>query len=164
MRRSIFALVAASMLAACNHLPVTLSQDSESRQVVELIAAAHAFAGLQGEDQKRELNAANQSFAKERSAYARVRVALLLSLPGTAVADEARAMTVLEPLLSGTGGGATQTAALRQFAGLLYAEVGERVREQRKSAQLREQSAQLKEQLDALRAIERSIIERGKAK
>ena len=164
MRRSIFLLVAASLLAACNHLPLSLSQDSESRQVVGLIANAHAFAGLQGDEQKRELNAANQSLARERSVYARVRVALLLSLPGTAVADETRAMTLLEPLLGGTGAGAARNVALRQFAGLLYAEVGERVREQRKSAQLKEQSAQLKEQLDALRAIERSIIERGKSK
>jgi hypothetical protein len=63
-------------------------------------------------------------------------------------------MNLLEPLLAG-GGDAAKGVPLRQFAGLIHAQVGERVREQRKSAQL-------KEQLDALRAIERSIIERGK--
>jgi len=161
--KTILALVAAcSALAGCNHLPGLLSEDSESREVLALIGQAHRVAGLQGEEQKKELNAANQGFAKERSPYSRVRLALLLSLPGTSFTDEARSMTLLEPLVPPPG--TAKVAPLRQFAALLYADVGERAREQRKSAQLREQSAQMKEQLDALRAIERSIIERGKPK
>jgi hypothetical protein len=161
--RTLATLVAlCAVLAGCNHLPALLSEDSESREVLALVAQAHRFAGLQAEDQKKELNAASQGFARERSAYSRLRLALLLSLPGTQFADEARAMALLEPLVPPPG--TARVLPLRQFAALLYAEVGERVREQRRSAQLREQSAQMKEQLDALRAIERSIIERGKPK
>lgn len=154
--------VACVLLAGCNHLPALLSEDSESRDVLALIAQANRFAGLQAEDQKKDMNAANQSFSKDRSPVSRVRLALLLSLPGTAFTDEARALQLLEPLV--TGGGTSRSQPLRQFAGLVHADVGERVREQRRSALLREQSVQMKEQLDALRAIERSIIERGKQK
>jgi hypothetical protein len=164
MKRLAFALAFCALLAGCNHLPPLLSEDSSGfREVVALIAYAQKVAGLQGEEQKKELNAANQSFSRDRSPSSRVRLALLLSLPGTPFTDEVRAMNLLEPLLAG-GGDAAKGLPLRQFAGLIHAQVGERVREQRKSAQLREQSVQLKEQLDALRAIERSIIERGKPK
>src|SRR3954469_15418546 len=160
MRVSLVAVCA--VLAGCNHLPGLLSEDSESREVVTLIAQANRFAGLQGEDQKKDMNAANQSFAKDRSPPSRVRLALFLSLPGTPFTDEAKALSLLEPFVA--AGATAKNMPLRQFAGLLHTDLGERVREQRRSAQLREQSAQLKEQLDALRAIERSIIERGKQK
>ena len=161
--KNFFALAAfCAALAGCNHLPGLLSEDSESQEVLTLIATAHKVAGLPGEDQKKELNAASQSFSKDRSPYSRARLALLLSLPGTGFTDEARSMTLLEPLVAPPG--TARVAPLRQFAALVHADVGERLREQRRTAQLREQSAQMKEQLDALRAIERSIIERGKPK
>jgi hypothetical protein len=162
MKTLVALLALCAVLAGCNHLPGVLSDDSESREVVSLIAQANRFAGLQGEDQKKDMNAANQAFAKDRSAPSRVRLALFLSLPGTPFTDEARALTLLEPFVA--VGGAAKNVPLRQFAGLLHVNLSERVREQRRSTQLREQSAQLKEQLDALRAIERSIIERGKQK
>jgi len=152
------------LLAGCNHLPLLLSEDNtESREIVELIAYGHKFVGLQPEDQRKELNVTSQAFSKDRSPQGRLRLALLLSLPGTGLTDEARAMNLLEPLANAAGADG-KFATLRQFADLLYTDLEERVREQRKSAQLKEQAAQLKEQLDALRAIERSIIERGKPK
>jgi hypothetical protein len=166
MRRSIIIVACLSgLLSGCNQLPLKLSEDnSESRELVALIAYANKFVALQPEEQRKELNVASQSFQKDRSPQARVRLAMVLSLPGTAFTDEARAMSLLEPLANATGEDAAKPAVLRQFAGLLYADVGERVREQRKSAQWKEQATQLKDQLDALRAIERSIIERGKPK
>jgi hypothetical protein len=42
---------------------------------------------------------------------------------------------------------------MKLFAGLLHAKISERLREQRRTAQL-------KEQLEALKAVERKIIER----
>jgi hypothetical protein len=124
----------------------------ESRQVVELIAYAQRVAGLQPDEQQRELNASAQIFSKDRGAYGRVRLALLLSLPGTAFCDEPKAAGLLEPLASNEG-----TGPLQQFAGLLHVQVSERVREQRRAAQL-------KEQLDALKDVERKIIEREQAR
>jgi len=138
----------------------------ESREVLELIGYTQKVATLRAEDQRRELNASNQMFSKGRGAYERVRLALLLALPGTTFNDDTRAVSLLEPLA-----GHVEPGPMQQFAGLLYAQISERLR---RSAQLKEQleamkaiernAIQLKEQLDAMRAIERKIIERELAR
>jgi len=79
-----------------------------------------------------------------------------LALPGTAFNDDGRAVSVLEPLAESAARDLPR-GPLQQFAALLYAQIGERAREQPRSAQLREQ-------LEALKAIERGIIEREKAR
>jgi hypothetical protein len=128
------------------------AQERESRQIVELIGYAQRVSGLQADEQQRELNASSQIFSKDRGPYGRVRLALLLSLPGTPFCDETKAAGLLEPLLSKEAAGPMQ-----QFAGLLHTQVSERVREQRRATQL-------KEQLDALKDVERKIIEREQAR
>jgi len=71
---------------------------------------------------------------------------MLYALPGAAIQDDARALSLLEP----AGG----IGALRALAGVVQAQVAERVKAQKRADQF-------KEQLDQLRAVERSIIERG---
>jgi hypothetical protein len=134
----------------------------ESRQVTELIGYTQKVAALRADEQRRELNASNQMHFKNRDAYSRMRLALLLALPGTAFNDDIRAASLFEPLAVNSEAGPMQ-----QFAGLMYSHVSERLR---RSAQLKEQleamkvvernAAQLKEQLDAMRAIERKLLER----
>jgi len=128
------------------------AQERESRQVVELIGYAQRVAGLASDEQQRELNASSQIFSKDRGAYGRVRLALVLSLPGTAFSDEPKAAGLLEPLVSKEA-----TGPMQQFAGLLHTQLAERLREQRRATQL-------KEQLDALKDVERKIIEREQAR
>jgi len=166
MIRTITAFFCASALAAC---AVSIRENHESRQVTELIGYTQKVAALRAEEQRRELNASNQIFSKDRRAYSRVRLALLLALPGTTFSDDTRAASLLEPLA-----GDSEPGPMQEFAGLLYAQISERLREQRRSAQLKEQleamkaiernAAQLKEQLDAMRAIERKILERELAR
>jgi hypothetical protein len=130
----------------------TSARDSrESREVIELIGYAQKVAALRGEEQQRELNASSQMFSKRRGPYARVRYALLLALPGTAFNDDAKAAELLESPATAASG--STPGPMQQFAALLYAQVGERLREQRRTAQL-------KEQLDAMKDVERNIIER----
>jgi hypothetical protein len=153
MSRVAAALVCALALAGCagfGSLPGSASarEERESRQVLDLIRYVQKVASLPADEQLREVNASSQTFSKDRGAYWRVRLALLLSLPGTGFADDAKAAGLLEPLASAEGAGPMQ-----QFAGLLHAQIGERLREQRRAAQF-------KEQLDALKDIERKIIER----
>src|SRR5437879_11127392 len=62
-------------------------ENRESRQVIELIAYTQRVAALQAEEQQRELNASTQMLSKDRGAYGRVRLALLLALPGTTFND-----------------------------------------------------------------------------
>ncbi len=148
-------------LAGCAYLapfPGSSSarESQESRQVIELIAYTQRVGVLQAEEQQRELNASSQTFTKDRGAYGRVRLALLLALPGTAFNDDAKAAGLLESL-AGAGTSESPPGPMQQFAGLLYAQISERLREQRRTAQL-------KEQLEALKAVERKIIEREQAR
>lgn len=127
-------------------------ESRESRQVIELIAYTQKISTLEADDQQRELNASTQTLSKDRGAYVRVRLALLLALPGTAFNDDARAAVLLESVV-----GAAPEGPMQMFANLFLVQIGERLREQRRTAQL-------KEQLDALKAIERKIIEREQAR
>jgi hypothetical protein len=122
----------------------------EARQVSELLGYYQKVAQSGPEDQKRELATATQAFNRDRSNASRVRLALLYVMPGTSFQDEARAAQLLEPLATPGGGG----GAVRQFASLLHAQVTERLKTQKRADQL-------KEQVDALRAIEKQLIDRG---
>jgi len=157
------ALAAVLALAACAQLqapaPVQsrpepqvpappVAEVDESRQVGELLGYYQRVAQLGPEDQKRELATATQGFNRERSNASRVRLALLYVMPGTAFQDDSRAAQLLEPLVTAPGG------ALRQLASLLHTQVTERMKTQKRADQL-------KEQVDALRAIEKQLIDRG---
>jgi hypothetical protein len=155
----------ASVLAGCAAFPfaggnspavVQTREAEEARVVAELVGYVQRVAAMHADEQRRELNVSTQMFSKGRGVYGRVRLALLLALPGTAFNDDTRAAGLLEPLAE-SAALELPKGSLQQFAGLLYAQISERTREQRRSAQLREQ-------LDALKAIERGIIEREKAR
>jgi hypothetical protein len=127
-------------------VPPLPAPPDEAKQLAEIVAAAQRFATLSPDEQKRDYNAVSQSFARERTLAYRLRLAVILATPGSAVQDDPRALALLEGLPAGSG-------ALRQFGALLQAQVADRMRAARRADQL-------KEQLDALRAVERSIIER----
>ena len=132
-----------------------------------------------------ELDAARQLYATRGSEFARVRLAMALSVPGTASNDDARALETLDPVLR------NQNSPLRAIAFIVAAQIQERRRslalqqrleseqrrggglqqrfedEQRRAAawqqrfedeQKRGQSLQQK--LDALRSLEKSLLER----
>ena len=126
-------------------------QIQEMEQVSTLINYAQNVAVLPADEQRKEYSGMNQSYAREPSPFGRVKLALLLCLPGASFQDDARALGLLEPLAAG---GSAASGPLRRFAGLLHAQLNERVREQKRTALLREQ-------LDALKAIERNLIERS---
>ncbi len=123
------------------------AEAEESRQAAELLASAQRVAQLGADDQRKELGTATQAFNRDRTNYNRVKVGLLYALPGAAIQDDARALSLLEPVAGGAG-------ALKALAGVVHAQVAERVKVQKRADQYREQ-------LDQLRAVERSIIERG---
>lgn len=95
----------------------------------------------------REHEAARHAFARSRGDYNRVRLAMLLSIPGTAFADDARALELLDPLTKNPNG------SLHGLAFLLAAQLQERRR-------LEASAQSLQQKLDALRSLERSLIER----
>jgi hypothetical protein len=104
---------------------------------------------LSGPDAIREHEAAWHAYSRARSDFNRVRLAMILSLPGMAFTDEARALGLLDIVARHQGG------RLQGLAVMLGAQVQE---QQRLAA-----SAQgLQQKLDALRSLERSMIERSK--
>jgi hypothetical protein len=138
----------AEFLAPTPQAPAPVVEADESRQVAELLGYYQRVAQLAPEEQKRELATAMQGFNRERSPVNRVRLALLYVIPGTGFQDDARAVQLLEPVAT-TGGG-----AVRQLANLVQAQVSDRMKTQKRADQL-------KEQMEALRAVEKQLLERG---
>lgn len=120
------------------------------RQLSDLVGDYSRIATMKPEDRRREYAGASQAFSRDPTLYHRIRVALLASMPGTPFQDDVRAMSLLAPYAAA---GPTYDR-LRQFGAMLHAQLAER-------AKARARADQLKEQLDALRAVERTIIERG---
>lgn len=162
MIRTVIAIACSAFLAGCAGWPgygalggtSPTRDERESQQVLELIAYVQKVSSLAPDEQQRELNASNQTPSKQRGTYWRVKLALLLSLPGTGFNDDAKAAGLLEPLAFAEG---AASSPMQQLALLLYTQISERVREQRRATQL-------KEQLDALKDVERKIIEREQAR
>ncbi len=148
--------VVALVPAACTAPPtappvvreITISDDA--KQVSDLLGYYSRVAAMQPEDQRREYASAGQTFSRDPTPYNRIRVALLACMPGTPFQDDVRATSLLEPL-SRSGPSADR---LRQLGAMLHGQIEER-------AKARARAEQLREQLDALRAVERTIIERG---
>lgn len=98
-------------------------------------------------DLGKEHDAARQALQATRSDFNRVRLAMLLSLPGTALADEPRALELLDPIAK------NPSCELYGLASLLVSNLQERRR-------LDANAQGLQQKLDALRLLERNMIER----
>jgi hypothetical protein len=104
---------------------------------------------LSGPDVSREHDAARQAYARARTDFNRLRLAIVLSLPGTAFNDDARALDLCDTIAKHEGG------RLQGLALLL----GSHLLEQKRLIA----SAQgLQQKLDALKSLERSMIERSR--
>ena len=126
--------------------------NDEDQQALVLLADLQRYASDPADDLRRELTGASAAFARTRSDANRIRVAMLLTLPAAGSPDDARALSLLEPLVV-KGGGAT--SPLKQIASVLYAQIVERARSLREE---QKRTAAAQEKLDALRAVERSLL------
>jgi len=125
--------------------------NEEDQQALALLADLQRYATDNGDDVKRELASANQAFNRTRSDVSRIRLAVLLTLPAAGPPDDARALSLLEPMV-GKGAG---TSSLKQIATVVYAQIAERTRSVRDE---QKKTAAAQEKLDALRAVERSLL------
>jgi hypothetical protein len=112
-----------------------------------LLAYYQHLRRLSGNDLGREHETARQAYTRSRTDYERVRLAMVLSLPGFTFSDEARALELLDPVAKNANG------QLQGLAYLLAAQLQERRR-------LDATAQNLQQKLDALRSLERSMIER----
>ena len=125
--------------------------NEEEQQALALLADLQRYAVDTGEDLKRELAAATVALARARNDPNRIRVAMLLTLPAAGPPDDARALSLLEPVVAKSG----NSSPLKQIAALLYAQIVERARSVREEQR---RTAAAQEKLDALRAVERSLL------
>ena len=104
---------------------------------------------LSASDLNREYDAARQAYNRGRYDFNRVRFAMLLSVPNTPFNDDGRALDVLEPVLRNGDG------RLHGLAQILSSQIQEQKR-------LNASVQGLQQKLDALKSLERSIIERSR--
>lgn len=107
-------------------------------------------------DLTREYDTARQAYNRGRSEYSRVRFAMLLSLPSAPFSDDGRALDVLDPVLRKGDG------RLYPLAQMLGAHIQEQKRLNEEQKRLNANVQGLQHKLDALKSLERSIIERSR--
>lgn len=116
----------------------------EFRRVLEYFRGLKKLAGT---ELAREYDSARTAFARTRSDHDRVRLALLHALPDSAYNDESRALELLEPLVR------SRNSMLNDLAFLIHAFVYQQRR-------LEHSLQGVQKKLDALKALEKSLIER----
>lgn len=158
MKMRLAALLAfCALLAACGLLrglesrePAPWVQAGSPRpasDVESLLLYFQYIKKLTPTDLGREHDTARQAYSRTRSDFNRVRLALLLVLPNAAFNDDTRALELLEPVAKNQSG---------QFSGLATL-LASHLQERRRL----DASAQgLQQKLDALKSLERSMIER----
>lgn len=165
-------LLAGLLAGGCAELPFESAVDGASG---EALHAARAPAS----EQKAALARAQQRFLADPSAGNRLRLAALLAVLPAPLRDDARALELLEPIADAGSPGSGRFAALlafeiqdrqrlqREVDRLLKERYQERAQGERERAAAEKDRAErdkreeaLKQQLDALRAIERGILER----
>jgi hypothetical protein len=132
-------------------LPAAPAVNEEEQQALALLGDLQRYAVEAGEDLRRELAAGNLALSRTRSDANRIRVAMLLTLPTAGPPDDARALALLEPIVSRSG----NASPMKQIASLLHAQITERARSVREEQR---KTAVAQEKLDALRAVERSLL------
>ena len=126
--------------------------NDEEQQALALLADLQRYASAPPDELRRELIAINQaSNPRVRTDVNRIKLAVLLTMPGAGPPDDGRALALLESVSGKTGG----ASPVKQLALVLYAQVAERVRN---VGEERKRSAQAQEKLDQLRAVERSLL------
>jgi len=130
---------------------ITAPVNEEDQQALALLADLQRYAAEPGDDLRRELAVANQAVNRTRSDANRIRLAMLLTLPAAGPPDDTRALTLLDSVV-GKGAGASP---LKQIAVILSAQINERTRSVREE---QKKTAAAQEKLDALRAVERSLL------
>ncbi|MGH8751335.1 MAG: hypothetical protein ACREUV_06490 [Burkholderiales bacterium] len=132
-----------------------IKEVTRSTSEVEDYLAYYSYAAnLSGEDLKKEYGALNQTYAKRKSDANRVRLALLLSLPGTGFRDDARALGLLKEVKT------SENSELKDFTSLLAAHIAEHRKQEEKIKTEQGRADEMEQKLEALKSIERSIIER----
>ena len=136
--------------------PIRLPEDQD--QALALLLELARLSNGNAEDARKEMAAAQAAFNRDRSANNRIRLALVSSLAANAAPDDTRLQGLLEPLV-GKVGGLAASHPIRPVAEMLLAQINERNRQVREQAKKVEE---LQQKLDALKAIEKQMLDRDR--
>lgn len=159
--RLLWGIAAAAALGGCALLPGTAPEPAEpvsvsapgadyireNAEVSALLAYYQDLLAMPAEELKREYQGIGQSFARDRSELGRLRLALLMCVPGAAWRDDTKLLALLDGAASRN---APPESPRHQFIVLLLKLVAERQREQRRADELQQK-------LDSMLTIERSL-------
>ena len=123
-------------------------------EVERLLTYFEQIRKLPAADFVRESEGARAAFTRTRSEFDRMRLAMLLSVPNTALSDDQRAAELLDPLVK------NQNSSLRGLALVMSAHLQERRRLESGMQNLQQNVQGLQQKLDALMSLERSLIDR----
>ncbi len=157
-------LVAVAVLAGCGAFPPRDAAPWDhsigflpTGDTERLLAYFEYLKRLPPGELHREYNTVRQVQAQQRDDFSRVQLALLLDLPGTGFSDQAKAIELLEPL---TALEQRNASVLRLFAYYLAETMKQNKRQQDRAREEQRRADALQQKLEALKAIERSLIER----
>jgi len=139
----------AEFLAPLTRQPAPWMETGAARADTEsLLLYFQHLRKLSGAEIGSEYDSARQAYKRNPSDFNRVRLSMVLSVPGAAFNDEGRALELLDPVAKNSG------AKLHGLALVLSTHLQEQRR-------LNANAQGLQQKLDALRSLERSMIERG---
>lgn len=146
--KKLFVSLAIILLSACGALPPFVATQ-EDRAVLTAISTARVEAASSLGSRRRAITQAAEAWDQKSDLTARLHYATLLAWPDLPGANYNKALELLQPLTRGAHGPA------RDYATLLTRQIMAR-----QNADIEEK--QLKSQLEALKRIERSLVERRK--
>jgi hypothetical protein len=126
-------------------------------QLARLLIESESVRKMSPVEAAKELDQARQAFNRSRTEYNRLHYAMLSLLPSAGGPDEAKAAALLEPMLKEKGGSGN---GLRAFAGFLYSRIAENRKLEERMLEEQRRADSLQEKLDALKEVEKSLIDR----
>jgi len=131
--------------------PPAATEPTEDQQIIALLGDLQRYSALSNDELRREVGAATQALARQRSDVNRIRLAVLYTLLRASPQDDQRALQLFENVAKN----APAASPMRQLAAVLQAQVVERQRAVRDEQQKADAAIQ---KLEALRAMERSLL------
>ncbi len=181
MRQMLFVALIAQALAGCAWLqtgtpsasapsastePKRADYLQEAEEVLALLAYYQGLVAMPAEELRREYQTVSQSYARDKSEPNRLRLGLVMSLPGAPWHDDAKLLTLLD---GATSRSAPTESPRRQLLLLLQKQAAERLREQRRADEQQRRgdeqqhrADELQQKLDAMLNIERSLRREAK--
>jgi hypothetical protein len=134
----------------------------------DLLVYHQRIRAMSAEELGVEQAAATQALAKQKSDSARLRLAMLLSLPGSAFRDDGRAVALAEEVANRKN---PDSSSLRPLASLIAANASEQRRQEDRNQKLAQRLQEeekraetLQQKLDGLKAIEKNLLNREPTK